>query len=101
MAEAKYTTRRAMLFPHLYRCGHIEGFQVLYRARPHLTHFRIFIDAATLKVVIIVANWIRAFLFPHLYRCGHIEGYRPWDSARRARTDFRIFIDAATLKANT
>ena len=39
----------ANIFPHLYRCGHIEA--ALIAHDPHTAHtdFRIFIDAATLK----------------------------------------------------
>ena len=36
-------------------------------------HFRIFIDAATLKQVAIVESCTQKTKFPHLYRCGHIE----------------------------
>ena len=61
-------------FPHLYRCGHIEGSRP-YRQQPRrCAHFRIFIDAATLKMI----------------NGGAGRSIKPGD--------FRIFIDAATLK---
>ena len=64
---------RDVLFPPLYRCGHIEGspHQRVYRRQG--PHFRIFIDAASLK-----ATSMPGYHFAH--------------------SDFRIFIDAATLK---
>ena len=37
-------------FPHLYRCGHIEGEKLATKTRDEI------------------------YKFPHLYRCGHIEG---------------------------
>ena len=61
-------------------------------------YFRIFIDAATLKLVVWTALSLTLFLFPHLYRCGHIEAYRACRRATERFRDFRIFIDAATLK---
>ena len=36
--------------------------------------FRIFIDAATLKVKASLEGTQITLEFPHLYRCGHIEG---------------------------
>ena len=61
------------VFPHLYRCGHIEALMAAAASRFHCSNFRIFIDAATLKHPDSMAE--------------HIH-----------RLDFRIFIDAATLK---
>ena len=63
-----------MKFPHLYRCGHIEGVCLAAVAEPLLLDFRIFIDAATLKGD---AGTLSRLFLRH----------------------FRIFIDAATLKA--
>ena len=89
------------IFPHLYRCGHIEGkvrraillrksndFRIfidaatlkestaLQSSLSMALNFRIFIDAATLKENM-GAEFAQALEeFPHLYRCGHIEGYR-------------------------
>ena len=37
-------------------------------------HFRIFMDAATLKESAIIATPREDDRFPHLYGCGHIEG---------------------------
>ena len=62
-----------VLFPHLYRCGHIEATGMKMKMLHDPLNFRIFIDAATLK------------------RGGGEVG-------AAARSDFRIFIDAATLK---
>ena len=67
---------RARQFPHLYRCGHIEG------------HYG---DAT--------AFFLKKF--PHLYRCGHIEGRIAIRRGIRRNRDFRIFIDAATLKESS
>ena len=65
---------RMKLFPHLYRCGHIEaGIQIANKIY-FVFDFRIFIDAATLKL-------------------GLSD-----DDARAWESNFRIFIDAATLK---
>ena len=61
------------LFPHLYRCGHIEAVRPSRLCLALRAYFRIFIDAATLKPV---------FQDPKINRPRH----------------FRIFIDAATLK---
>ena len=61
-------------FPHLYRCGHIEGGQIRTSAGHDISGF------------------------PHLYRCGHIEGSEVADYAQQGHRNFRIFIDAATLK---
>ena len=36
-------------FPHLYRCGHIEGSMEVNHSSSRRIYFRIFIDAATLK----------------------------------------------------
>ena len=47
--------------------------------KPFYIHFRIFIDAATLKEVSIEYPSVDLPEFPHLYRCGHIEG-RLWTS---------------------
>ena len=60
-------------FPHLYRCGHIEAHNVAISAILLSLHFRIFIDAATLKLRILACTI-------------------------RTKGHFRIFIDAATLK---
>ena len=62
------------LFPHLYRCGHIEGYI-----------FGLFDDSPLYR-------------FPHLYRCGHIEGVVCEAVEGGCGFHFRIFIDAATLK---
>ena len=43
----------------------------LFRAT--LSHFRIFIDAATLKQSEYIKHFLPVIEFPHLYRCGHIE----------------------------
>ena len=110
-------------FPHLYRCGHIEGRGPRAHTLRQGAHFRIFIDAATLKAhwARICRNFLRCFrifidaatlkgfrqspawravasAFPHLYRCGHIEGYVKCPSCGHEHVNFRIFIDAATLK---
>ena len=86
-------------FPHLYRCGHIEGQGSAAGVDGRAGDFRIFIDAATLKdelfnrYILAASMDFRIFidaatlkgekftscdsryrLFPHLYRCGHIEG---------------------------
>ena len=66
-------SRTTLLFPHLYRCGHIEAYDDEARIEEIAKNFRIFIDAATLK---------RRRLCRDL----------------RRPSDFRIFIDAATLK---
>ena len=94
------------------------------RSRGAVPYFRIFIDAATLKLsasgnpVSCAVSYFRIFIdaatlkpqrrphrrppeqaeFPHLYRCGHIEATRRRDRSSRNEVDFRIFIDAATLK---
>ena len=67
---------QTLKFPHLYRCGHIEGWFFVFHDRGELWHFRIFIDAATLKDA------------KHRHK------------QQRAHRHFRIFIDAATLKEN-
>ena len=53
-------TRHGLRFPHLYRCGHIEAFVALK------------LDALSTQ-------------FPHLYRCGHIEAFVPLDQNRRLK----------------
>ena len=64
-----------------------------------MTHFRIFIDAATLKPgPNIQGTAPRLREFPHLYRCGHIEANGESIVMDFSTLDFRIFIDAATLK---
>ena len=84
-------------FPHLYGCGHIEGVSrrlTYFETR----HFRIFMDAATLKEFRGDFCHDDAFLFPHLYGCGHIEGRRVFSRPSLVAIHFRIFMDAATLK---
>ena len=39
------------LFPHLYRCGHIEAAGIDTHDKCLFVDFRIFIDAATLKLI--------------------------------------------------
>ena len=85
-------------FPHLYRCGHIEAGEASLRRPPTDGDFRIFIDAATLKLEASHFRRPRHILFPHLYRCGHIEAEASPHSEASHSGDFRIFIDAATLK---
>ena len=66
--------RRTLRFPHLYRCGHIEGLKLRTRRTSRARYFRIFIDAATLKDSTPGYRLSEHARFPHLYRCGHIEG---------------------------
>ena len=88
-------------FPHLYGCGHIEGCSGLCPITITAIYFRIFMDAATLKVLAGTGKDGKSVLFPHLYGCGHIEGRRKsHDEPERFRY-FRIFMDAATLKAGS
>ena len=50
-ANSGSSFRRAQSkFPHLYRCGHIEARARGWRHIAFEAHFRIFIDAATLKL---------------------------------------------------
>ena len=63
-----------LIFPHLYRCGHIEASLGTWTISRAQADFRIFIDAATLK----------------RFRTGYLDF--------RLQSHFRIFIDAATLK---
>ena len=71
-------------FPHLYRCGHIEGIQQYVGDCEWFFHFRIFIDAATLKESSSFAESRASEGFPHLYRCGHIEGSLTPEQYKRA-----------------
>ena len=91
-----------LLFPHLYRCGHIEAKSRTGIFRGIFSDFRIFIDAATLKDAFFCQRCLsRASRFPHLYRCGHIEGTTATLADGAMLCNFRIFIDAATLKEKT
>ena len=65
-----------LLFPHLYRCGHIEAPSEAAALFATASNFRIFIDAATLKL-------------------------EQWKRDAAAAINFRIFIDAATLKPDS
>ena len=85
-------------FPHLYRCGHIEANYDANYFEQLTSDFRIFIDAATLKLFSSLARGFIIAGFPHLYRCGHIEADCIRSLRRYYQMDFRIYIDAATLK---
>ena len=62
-------------FPHLYRCGSIEGASTNRDKAYQASDFRIFIDAAPLKVEDCHQDaGCKPAEFPHLYRCGSIEG---------------------------
>ena len=122
MSPGRKRIDEIIIFPHLYRCGHIEAgftrtsvvfapshFRIFIDAATLKVQkfdssysasrdFRIFIDAATLKVHDVIARIPTVHKFPHLYRCGHIEAQWSDLPAPRNCRYFRIFIDAATLK---
>ena len=93
------TLRTVKIFPHLYRCGHIEALASLMFPSAFSPKFPHLYRCGHIEARNLNANMNSSCRkFPHLYRCGHIEAETGSVLETTHINDFRIFIDAATLK---